>query len=130
MAHYRYVVRKRGGSYVEGLSSVDKRSDAGNTFDSRKKRKTKLLASLLEQRSEVMRVLPIGDLWSLVMRHLIVNGDFCSLVMKDRFIIDDFRSLVMKDRIINGDFWSLFMECVTLVVNLFISKHGRVGRMK
>jgi hypothetical protein len=77
-----------------------------------------------------MRVLPIGDLWSLVMRHLIVNGDFCSLVMKDRFIIDDFRSLVMKDRIINGDFWSLFTECVTLVVNLFISKHGRVGRMK
>ncbi len=50
LAHYRYVVIKRGGSYVEALSSVDKRSDAGDTFDSRKKRKKKLLASLLEIR--------------------------------------------------------------------------------
>ena len=50
LAHYSYVVRKRGGSYVEALSSVDKRSDAGDTFDSRKKRKKKLLASLLEIR--------------------------------------------------------------------------------
>ncbi len=48
LAHYRYVVRKRGGSYVEALNSVDKRSDAGDTFDSRKKRKKKMLASLLE----------------------------------------------------------------------------------
>ena len=50
LAHYRYVVRKRGGSYVEALSLVDKRSDAGDTFDSRKKLKKKLLASLLEIR--------------------------------------------------------------------------------
>ena len=50
LAHYRYVVGKRGGSYVEALKSVDKRSDAGDTFDSRKKRKKKLLASLLEIR--------------------------------------------------------------------------------
>ena len=50
LAHYSYVVRKRGGSYVEALSSVDKRSDAGDTFDSRKKLKKKLLASLLEIR--------------------------------------------------------------------------------
>jgi hypothetical protein len=74
-----------------------------------------------------MSVLPFGDICSLVMRHLMLNGDFCSLVMKDRFIFDDFRSLVMKDRFINGDFWSLFTDSVTLVVNLFISKHGRVG---
>jgi hypothetical protein len=47
LAHYRYVVRKRGGSYVEALKSVDKRSD---TLDSRNKRKKKLLASLLEIR--------------------------------------------------------------------------------
>jgi hypothetical protein len=84
----------------------------------------------VKQRSEVMSVFPFGDLWSLVMRHLVLNGDFWSLVMKDRFLFDDFRSLVMKDRFINGDFWSLFMDCVTLVVNLFISKHGRVGSMK
>jgi hypothetical protein len=43
-----WIRGKRGGSYVEALSSVDKRSDAGDTFDSRKKRKKKLLASLLE----------------------------------------------------------------------------------
>ena len=47
-AHYMYVVGKRGGSYVEALKSVDKRSDAGGTFYSRNKRKKKLLASLLE----------------------------------------------------------------------------------
>jgi len=35
----------------------------------------------------------------------------------------------MKERIINEDFWSLFMECVTLVVNLFITKHVREGSM-
>ena len=50
LAHYSYVVRKRGGSYVEALKSVDKRSDAGGTFYSRNKRKEKLLASLLEIR--------------------------------------------------------------------------------
>ena len=56
MAHYSYVVRKRGGSYVEALSSVDKRSDAGDTFDSRKKLKKKLLASLLGERGEGRQV--------------------------------------------------------------------------
>jgi hypothetical protein len=51
MAHYyRYVVKKRGGSYVEALKLVDKRSDAGDTIDSRNKRKQMLLASLLEIR--------------------------------------------------------------------------------
>ena len=50
LAHYSYVVRKRGGSDVEALSSVDKRSDAGDTFVSRKKLKKKLLVSLLEIR--------------------------------------------------------------------------------
>ncbi len=50
MAHYSYVVGKRGSSYVEALKSVDKRSDAGDTFYSRNKREKKLLASLLEIR--------------------------------------------------------------------------------
>jgi hypothetical protein len=59
-----------------------------------------------------------------------LNGDFRSLVIKERIINEDFWSLVMKERIINEDFWSLFMECVTLVVNLFISKHVREGSMK
>ncbi len=50
LAHYMYVVGKRGGSYVEFLKSVDKWSDAGATFDSRNKGEKQLLASLLEIR--------------------------------------------------------------------------------
>ena len=74
-----------------------------------------------------MSVLPFGDFCSLVMRDLILNGDFCSLVMRHLILNGDFCSLVMKDGFGNGDFCSLFTDSVTLVVNLFISKHGRVG---
>jgi hypothetical protein len=61
------------------------------------------------------------------MRHLILNGDFCSLVMRHLILNGDFCSLVMKDGFGDGDFCSLFTDSVTLVVNLLICKHGRVG---